>query len=572
MRDAGCRADSARRTRRTHCGGNVPGSRPSTVVAQFDSISALRACCAIGRSPARAGLPPPYPAPLVRARPSGCAAPSARPRSTPGRGWRAGRRSTVPSTLDRVELRRAAELLERGEHAGADALGLGVAAGGAQAAPADPGVEGPDRAAVVVGRPEDGRVARQRAQAVGAQHVRRAQPRRRPPRARGPRARPPTAASRAASRRPARSCRRARPPSPRARARRAARAAPRRAAPSARRPTAAPARAGPRARPPGCRRRPAARRARCRRARRMPPWSWAETGSIASRQPCWESAPQVPARAAHEAAAALERAREPLARRAPRVLELVRRARGRPSPPAARGTTRSRRTCRSRRTGPRAASPTRRTARAAASRNSWPILPGSSSVPGMLLAPLQPRRARAASRAPRPAASGSTCSEQISESRPNSAWKRPGSPASTGGDEAYGQPSSESSSSSPATLTRAPPRRPRPARARSAPETAEPSRARSVPTSTRPASPSTETGASPRLTATAVPEPRRHAHAPIGRRQRSRMPRRAGPRATRRSAIRSRTRCRIEPGSARWASTLWAARSPNGSHGRAPSA
>ena len=219
----------------------------------------------------------------------------ARPRSTPGRGWRAARRDRAVD-LDRVELRRAAELLQRGEHAGPHALGLVRRPGGAQAAPADPGVERPDRAAVVAA-PARTRASRSTACAgrSARQHVGLAQPRRRPPRAPGRRARPPTAASRAATRRPRRSCRRARPPSRRARARRGARAAPPRAAPSAPRPTAAPARAGPRARPPGCRRRPAATPARCRRARRMPPWSWAETGSIASRQPCWESAPQVPA-------------------------------------------------------------------------------------------------------------------------------------------------------------------------------------------------------------------------------------------------------------------------------------
>ena len=40
------------------------------------------------------------------------------------------------------------------------------------------------------------------------------------------------------------------------------------------------------------------------------------------------------------------------------------------------------------------------------------------------------RRARESGRA------GGTCSAVISESRPNSAWKRPGSPSSTGGVDA----------------------------------------------------------------------------------------------------------------------------------------
>ena len=108
-------------------------------------------------------------------------------------------------------------------------------------------------------------------------------------------------------------------------------------------------------------------------------------------------------RAAHEAAAALERAREPLARRAPRRRRARRPARGRRAPRAARGTTTSRPRCRSRRTAPRAASRTRRTAPAAASRNSWPILPGSSSVPGCSARPCSARqRAQRGARHVRP--------------------------------------------------------------------------------------------------------------------------------------------------------------------------
>src|SRR5215210_4340509 len=57
---------------------------------------------------------------------------------------------------------------------------------------------------------------------------------------------------------------------------------------------------------------------------------------------------------------------------------------------------------------------------------------------------------------------------------------------------------------------------PSPGASDSSPETPEPSRERSVPTSTRPAIPSTVTAPEPRLTATAVPEPRLHAHAPSG--------------------------------------------------------
>ena len=57
--------------------------------------------------------------------------------------------SSSPFARDRVELRRMAEPVERGEHAGADALGPLLVAGRAQPAPAEPRVERPDAAAVV---------------------------------------------------------------------------------------------------------------------------------------------------------------------------------------------------------------------------------------------------------------------------------------------------------------------------------------------------------------------------------------------------------------------------------------
>src|SRR3954452_12749146 len=78
---------------------------------------------------------------------------------------------------DRVELGRAAQLVERAQDPGADALGLGLAAGGAQPAPADPGVERPDGPAVVGVRREDRRLRRQGPEAEVGQHVRRAQAR-----------------------------------------------------------------------------------------------------------------------------------------------------------------------------------------------------------------------------------------------------------------------------------------------------------------------------------------------------------------------------------------------------------
>ena len=108
-------------------------------------------------------------------RPTRSRAPSGRRPSTLGRGWRA--RSAPPRRRrDGVQLGRAAELLERGEHAGTDLLGLRGAAGGAQAAPAQPGVERPHGAAVVGVRLEDA-ASRSTASVVRSrQHVGRTQP------------------------------------------------------------------------------------------------------------------------------------------------------------------------------------------------------------------------------------------------------------------------------------------------------------------------------------------------------------------------------------------------------------
>ena len=122
------------------------------------------------------------------------------------------------------------------------------------------------------------------------------------------------------------------------------------------------------------------------------------------------------------------------------------RARARRWPRARRGTTPSRRPCRSSGTRPRPASPPRRTTPAARRGTRGRSCPAPRACPVVARVP-GVRRARAASRARSPGRSGSSCSEVISASRPNSAWKRPGSPGSTGGADAYGQPSSESTAS-----------------------------------------------------------------------------------------------------------------------------
>src|SRR3954447_1953459 len=75
-----------------------------------------------------------------------------RPACTDGPGLHpVGRRGGLELARRRhgVELRRAAEPIERGEHPRADPLGLLLAPGGAQPAPAQPAVEGPDAAAVI---------------------------------------------------------------------------------------------------------------------------------------------------------------------------------------------------------------------------------------------------------------------------------------------------------------------------------------------------------------------------------------------------------------------------------------
>ena len=316
------------------------------------------------------------------------------------------------------------------------------------------------------------------------------------------------------------------------------------------------ARAGPRARRPGCRRRPAATRARCRRgagSRRCPR---RRRGSIASRQPCWESAPQVPAaqRTKPPPRSSAPSSHSPAARHAPASSSASAR-----SPSAASSDEEPRRRvgrCRSRRTGPRAASPTPRSTSGGASRNSWPILPGSSSVPGCSSRPCSARQ-RAQRRARDVRALGQhlqRADQRVApEQRVEAARvarldrrRRGVRPALLG--EQLVEPGDAH-----AQLHA---RRPRPAPSRSAPATASPSRARSVPTSTRAGQALdrhrrvAEVHRHGRAVA-APPRPRA-----VGRRQRLVGARRAGPARSRRSAIRSRTRCRTEPGSSRWAATL----------------
>src|SRR6266536_2654221 len=76
------------------------------------------------------------------------------------------------------------------------------------------------------------------------------------------------------------------------------------------------------------------------------------------------------------------------------------------------------------------------------------ILPGSSSISASSTRPCRAASARrvACAIAGR---TGSTCRAKINESRPNSAWKRPGSPSSTGSIFEYAQPSGASSGSNP---------------------------------------------------------------------------------------------------------------------------
>ena len=109
-------------------------------------------------------------------RPSRARTPSGRRRSRPGRGWRRGP-AQLAVGADDVQLGRPAQPVQRRQYAGADALGLGVAAGAAQAAPAEPAVERPDGAAVVGVRPECGMRRGERAQAERRQHVRLHEPR-----------------------------------------------------------------------------------------------------------------------------------------------------------------------------------------------------------------------------------------------------------------------------------------------------------------------------------------------------------------------------------------------------------
>ena len=180
-----------------------------------------------------------------------------------------GTGSTSPLDRDGVELRGAAERPHGVEHARADALGLGLAAGGAQAAPADPGVERPDRAAVVVGRAEDGRAGLQRAQPVAVStsgsHSRSAAASSASPSSARAHSSQPSWEPAPGTIVPSGSTAIASGPSAPSRSRSAA-------APlePAARPTATPAPAAPRAPPPGCRRRPAAAPAGCGRAAGCP--------------------------------------------------------------------------------------------------------------------------------------------------------------------------------------------------------------------------------------------------------------------------------------------------------------
>ena len=117
-----------------------------------------------------------------------------RARAAPGS---AGRRAAVPAPLerpagadrprldvvgrrdrlelagdrDRVELWRLAEPVQRGQDARPDALGGLLRPGDPQAAPAEPAVERPHRATVIVVHAEGGMGAGERAQPVGGQHV-----------------------------------------------------------------------------------------------------------------------------------------------------------------------------------------------------------------------------------------------------------------------------------------------------------------------------------------------------------------------------------------------------------------
>ena len=217
-----------------------------------------------------------------------------------------------------------ADPLDAREHAGAHALGrLGVP-GGAQAAPAQPRVERPDRAAVVAtaDRSRDG--ARDSVRSPKSVSTS-GSARRSAARGAISAARRPTAASRAASPRPRtgpvvgverhRLGVRSRADARRERLGgvRVARG----------RPTAAPARAARRAPPPACRRRPPAARGPSRpRAGCRCPATRQPYGSTESRQPCWTSPPGAPPVPAQQAAAALQRAEQPVAGGAPRGLEL----------------------------------------------------------------------------------------------------------------------------------------------------------------------------------------------------------------------------------------------------------
>ena len=142
------------------------------------------------------------------------------------------------------------------------------------------------------------------------------------------------------------------------------------------------------ARPPGSRRRRAAARGRCRPAagsRRRPRRGW-RIDRVAPA--LLRVAPPLAGRVPHEAAARVERARQPLPRRPPRRLELGRErgvtGRGQHDEEPRRGVGRAVVGERAR----RPASPPPRAAPGASSRNSWPILPGASSVPGVVAPPL----------------------------------------------------------------------------------------------------------------------------------------------------------------------------------------
>ena len=156
------------------------------------------------------------------------------------------------------------------------------------------------------------------------------------------------------------------------------------------------------------------------------------SGSSASRQPCCPSPP--PAPPAARSARARRRVERPSSHspaRSPGGRELGRERAVAGGGEHVRGTTTSRRPSRSSAARRRGQSrPRKRVAPSGgASRTSCTILPGSSSHTGSSRVPCSRASARSVARATS-GRSGRTCSAVISESRPKSAWKRPGSSGS----------------------------------------------------------------------------------------------------------------------------------------------